>query len=63
MSPRISLAAEKGPGKKMPALPPAVREVILAQKGAGRVEDVTRTVEDGEVVYEVDIHRDGVERS
>ncbi len=47
----------------MAVLPPAVRQAILAAKGDGRVEDVNRTTEDGEVVYEVDIVRNNIERS
>lgn len=56
-------AADPKAGKKLAALPPAARQTVLAQKGDGRIEDVNRTTEDGEVVYEVDIKRDGIERS
>ena len=60
----VSLAStvSAAPGKLAP-LPPAVQQTIRTLVGTGRLVDVTRTNENGQVVYEVDMRREGVERS
>lgn len=56
-------APRRGPSEVLAHASPAARKTILAKAGNGTIEDVTRTVEDGEVVYEVDFKKGQVERS
>ena len=58
------MVAAPVPGQaKLAGLPPAVQQTIRTQVGNGRIEDVTRTNENGQVVYEVEIRKGGLERS
>ena len=56
------LAAEKPQKLKLAAVPPAVRQAIREQLPTGRPDAIERTVEDGRVIYEVNITRAGTER-
>src|SRR2546422_169347 len=56
-------AQRRGPSEVLAHASPAARKTILAKAGNGTIEDVTRTIEDGEVVYEVDFKKGQVERS
>lgn len=58
----LTFAAEKPQKVKLAAVPPAVRQAIREQLPKGRPDDIQRTVEEGRVIYEVNITRDGVER-
>lgn len=57
-----ALAADKPQKVKLAAVPPAVRQAIREQLPTGRPDAIERTVEDGRVIYEVNITRDGTER-
>lgn len=57
-----TLAAEKPQKVKLAAVPSAVRQAIREQLPKGRPDEIQRTVEEGRVIYEVNITRDGVER-
>jgi uncharacterized membrane protein YkoI len=43
--------------------PPAIKAAIQAQLGGGQVADIRRTMEEGEVFYDVEITKDGKSRS
>lgn len=51
------------PGDNLPLLLPAVRQAILAEAAGATIDECQRTTEEGELVYEVNITRNGVERS
>jgi len=50
-------------GDGLPPMLPVVRQAILAEAAGATIEGCQRTTEEGELVYEVDITRGGVERS
>src|SRR6266478_4708370 len=58
-----SAAPRRAPSEALAHASPAARKTILAKAGNGTIENVTRTIEDGEVVYEVDFKKGQVERS
>ncbi len=53
--------AVAGDEVKIDQVPPAVRQTIERQKGAGTIDEIERETENGVVVYEVEIKRDGRE--
>lgn len=57
-----TFAVEKSQKMKLAAVPPVVRQVIREQLPKGRPDEILRTVEDGRVIYEVNITKDGKER-
>jgi len=59
----LSLFGAPLPGRRLANLPAPVRETIRKEIGSGRVEEVTRTNENGGVVYEVDLNQGGLTRS
>lgn len=61
---RLSVA--EGPATaadKLPPMLPVIRQAILAEAAGATIDDCQRTTEDGEFVFEVEITRNGVERS
>ena len=48
---------------KLPQMSPEARHAILAEAGLGTIDDCRHITEDGEDVFEVDITRNGIERS
>ena len=61
-APCAHAAGAQGLGK-LAQLPPAVQQTIRAQVGNGRITDITKTNENGLVVFEVEMRRGGFERS
>lgn len=47
----------------LPAMPPEAHHAILAEAGLATIDDCRRVTEDGEDVFEVDITRNGTDRS
>jgi len=58
-----SAAPRRAPSEVLAQASTAARKTILAKAGNGTLENVKRTIEDGEVVYEVDFKKGQVERS
>src|SRR6266700_4127892 len=56
-------APRRAPSEALAHASPAAMKTILAKAGNGTIENVTRTTEGGEVVYEVDFKKGQVERS
>ncbi|MCX6899651.1 MAG: hypothetical protein NT105_13250 [Verrucomicrobia bacterium] len=48
---------------KLPQMSPEARHAILAEAGLAKIDGCRRITEDGEEVFEVDITRNGIERS
>ncbi len=51
------------PEPKLPQMTPDARHTILAEAGLATIDGCRRVTEDGEEVFEVDITRNGTERS
>jgi len=51
------------PGPRLPQMTPAARHAILSEAGLATIDGCRRITEDGEEVFEVDITRNGTERS
>ena len=56
-------AAEISKPVKFKQLPAAVQKTIKAQMGGGRLGGIDKVTEDGETRYDVELDKDGVERS
>jgi uncharacterized membrane protein YkoI len=59
----VANAAASDPAAQLKALPPAVQKAIEDQLSGGTLEEITRTNEGGQAVYEVDMVRDRRDRS
>ena len=60
------LSVVEGPASaadKLPPMLPLVRQAILAEAAGATIDDCQRTTEEGDFVFEVEITRNGVERS
>jgi uncharacterized membrane protein YkoI len=59
----VSLSAADAAGKnaanRLAQLPKAVQDTIRAQLGQGKLGSITRTSEDGEIIYDVEMTREG----
>ena len=56
-------ASELSKPVKFKQLPAAVQKTIKTQIGGGRLGDIDKVTEDGETRYDVELDKDGVERS